>query len=101
MKKISLILIFLLVSVIGVFAQNNNTLTLSPTSITVEPGASYLSISKILKENDIIKSDKVFYYYSRIKNTLKNPPLCVVIFYVKKINLDTKGGVEFNLIIKV
>lgn len=41
MKKISLILIFLLVSVIGVFAQNNNTLTLSPTSITVEPGGTF------------------------------------------------------------
>ena len=41
MKKISLILIFLLVSVIGVFAQDNNTLTLSPTSITVEPGGTF------------------------------------------------------------
>lgn len=40
MKKISLILIFLLVSVIGVFAQDN-TLTLSPTSITVEPGGTF------------------------------------------------------------
>lgn len=40
MKKISLILIFLLVSVIGVFAQEN-TLTLSPTSITVEPGDTF------------------------------------------------------------
>ena len=41
MKKISLILIFLLVSVIGVFAQDINTLTLSPTSITVEPGDTF------------------------------------------------------------
>lgn len=41
MKKISLILIFLLVSVIGVFAQDINTLTLNPTSITVEPGGTF------------------------------------------------------------
>lgn len=41
MKKVSLILIFLLVSVIGVFAQNNNTLTLSPSTGTVEPGGTF------------------------------------------------------------
>lgn len=41
MKKVSLILIFLLVSVIGVFAQNINTLTLSPSPVTVEPGGTF------------------------------------------------------------
>ena len=41
MKKVSLILIFLLVSVIGVFAQDNNTLTLSPSTGTVEPGGTF------------------------------------------------------------
>ena len=54
MKKISLILIFLLVSVIGVFAQDN-TLTLNPTSITVEPGGTF-TIDVQMKNTEPVKS---------------------------------------------
>lgn len=71
--KIILSLFFIFIIAAGIFCfyvysqMQPSKGDLIEYSITVEPGASYLSISKILKENDIIKSDKVFYYYSRIK----------------------------------
>lgn len=56
MKKISLILIFLLVSVIGVFAQANNTLTLSPSTGTVEPGGTFTIDVKMKNTSTSVKS---------------------------------------------
>lgn len=55
MKKISLILIFLLVSVIGVFAQKN-TLTLSPSTGTVEPGGTFTIDVKMKNTSTSVKS---------------------------------------------
>lgn len=71
--KILLWLILICILFLGIFAFIIYNLSqpskdeLIEYRLNVPNGVSYMSISQELKENGIIKSAKVFYYYSRIK----------------------------------
>ncbi len=64
-KKITLVLVFIILSVITYLLYSKHTV--QTTIIEIKKGESVKEIAKQLKEKNIIDDWRVFYYYTRIK----------------------------------